>query len=68
MISSVFLANGQISCPHLAASREAPPAPPAPPGQLEVISMLEGLQDKFVDERVSLEKEEAKKRHSYEAW
>ncbi|CAL1157219.1 unnamed protein product [Cladocopium goreaui] len=31
-----------------------------------VISMLEGLQDKFVDERVSLEKEEAKKRHSYE--
>lgn len=41
---------------------------PAPPGQLEVISMLEGLQDKFVDERVSLEKEEAKKRHSYEAW
>lgn len=27
--------------------------------------MLEGLQDKFVDERVSLEKEEAAKRHSY---
>ena len=34
----------------------------------EVISMLEGLQDKFVDERVTLEKEEAKKRHSYDAW
>jgi len=31
-----------------------------------VISMLEGLQDKFVDERVTLEKEEAKKRHTYE--
>lgn len=34
----------------------------------EVISMLEGLQDKFVDERISLEKEEAAKKHSYEAW
>ena len=31
-----------------------------------VISMLEGLQDKFVDERISLEKEEQKKRHTYE--
>ena len=31
-----------------------------------VITMLEGLQDKFVDERISLEKEEQKKRHSYE--
>ena len=29
--------------------------------------MLEGLQDKFVDERVSLEKEEATKRHTYAA-
>ena len=29
--------------------------------------MLEGLQDKFVDERVTLEKEEAKKRHTYVA-
>ena len=29
--------------------------------------MLEGLQDKFVDERVTLEKEEAKKRHTYAA-
>lgn len=27
--------------------------------------MLEGLQDKFVDERVTLEKEEAQKRHTY---
>lgn len=34
---------------------------------LQVISMLEGLQDKFVDERVTLEKEEAKKRHTYVA-
>lgn len=31
-----------------------------------VISMLEGLQDKFVDERISLEREEQKKRHAYE--
>eukprot|EP00440_Ansanella_granifera_P050578 gb/GFBE01054819.1/.p1 GENE.gb/GFBE01054819.1/~~gb/GFBE01054819.1/.p1 ORF type:complete len:679 (+),score=287.16 gb/GFBE01054819.1/:1-2037(+) len=31
-----------------------------------VISMLEGLQDKFVDERVALEKEEAAKKHAYE--
>jgi len=31
-----------------------------------VISMLEGLQDKFVDERISLEKEEQKKRHAFE--
>jgi len=31
-----------------------------------VIGMLEGLQDKFVDERVTLEKEEATKRHTYE--
>lgn len=31
-----------------------------------VIGMLEGLQDKFVDERISLEKEEAAKKHSYE--
>ena len=30
--------------------------------------MLEGLQDKFVDERVTLEKEEATKRHTYAAW
>ena len=28
--------------------------------------MLEGLQDKFVDERISLEKEEQKKRHAFE--
>ena len=30
-----------------------------------VITMLEGLQDKFVDERISLEKEEQKKIHAY---
>lgn len=32
-----------------------------------VISMLEGLQDKFVDERITLEKEEQAKKHSYAA-
>ena len=32
-----------------------------------VLQMLEGLQDKFVDERSSLEKEEQAERHSYEA-
>jgi len=31
-----------------------------------VISMLESLEEKFVDERVSLEKEEASKRHAFE--
>ncbi|CAE7701314.1 unnamed protein product [Symbiodinium sp. CCMP2456] len=31
-----------------------------------VISMLESLEEKFVDERVSLEKEEATKRHAFE--
>ena len=30
--------------------------------------MLEGLQDKFVDERISLQKEEQAKKHSYAAW
>jgi len=31
-----------------------------------ILGMLESLQDKFVDERVSLEKDEAKKKHAYE--
>eukprot|EP00931_Biecheleriopsis_adriatica_P028314 TRINITY_DN1689_c0_g2_i1.p1 TRINITY_DN1689_c0_g2~~TRINITY_DN1689_c0_g2_i1.p1 ORF type:complete len:678 (+),score=246.40 TRINITY_DN1689_c0_g2_i1:98-2131(+) len=31
-----------------------------------VIKMLETLQDKFVDERMELEKEETKKKHTYE--
>eukprot|EP00441_Pelagodinium_beii_P046819 CAMPEP_0197622302 /NCGR_PEP_ID=MMETSP1338-20131121/2662_1 /TAXON_ID=43686 ORGANISM="Pelagodinium beii, Strain RCC1491" /NCGR_SAMPLE_ID=MMETSP1338 /ASSEMBLY_ACC=CAM_ASM_000754 /LENGTH=676 /DNA_ID=CAMNT_0043192019 /DNA_START=50 /DNA_END=2080 /DNA_ORIENTATION=- len=31
-----------------------------------IIEMLEGLQDKFVDERNELEKEETKKKHEYE--
>eukprot|EP00930_Biecheleria_cincta_P019942 TRINITY_DN1509_c0_g2_i1.p1 TRINITY_DN1509_c0_g2~~TRINITY_DN1509_c0_g2_i1.p1 ORF type:complete len:673 (+),score=249.40 TRINITY_DN1509_c0_g2_i1:57-2075(+) len=48
------------------ASRQ-PPAPKVYESQSGgVISMLESLQDKFVDERASLEKEEAQKKHAYE--
>jgi len=51
----------------LMEASKQPPAPKVYESQSGgVVSMLESLQDKFVDERMSLEKEEAQKKHAYE--